>query len=183
MLINSTPCALDPRFSLQLPTAESELRDASAQLTQYEQRAAKLEIQAPIAGTVIAPPEVEAKQAADRLPTWSGSPLKTRNQHCWIEPGTVLCTIGDPQQVSALVTVDERDIAEVKTGDSVRILLGSAPVQILTGTVSQVASKAIDSSTDQSTIDANRFHVVEVQLDEQDVEGIARNTRNCQDRS
>ena len=164
--------ALDSRISLQLPTAESELRDAAAQLAQYERRAAKLTTHAPVAGTVIAPPEVEAKRAADRLPTWSGSPLEARNQHCWIEPGTVFCTIGDPQQVSALVTIDERDIAEVEIGDPVRILLGSAPVRILSGTVSQVASRALHPKGDQSTIDDNRVHVVEVQLEEQDAQAL-----------
>ncbi|QEG36794.1 HlyD family efflux transporter periplasmic adaptor subunit [Bythopirellula goksoeyrii] len=168
--------ALDPRMSLQLPTAESELRDAESQLAQYNQRASTLDLQAPIAGTVIAPPVVEHKRSSNRLPTWSGTPLDSKNQQCWVEPGTVLCTIGDPERVSALVTVDERDIAEVEVGDNVRILLGSAPVRILTGTVSQVASRATRTDSELSEIDANRFHVVEVQLDQQDGQALLGST-------
>ncbi len=164
--------ALDVRISRQLPTAASELRDVELQLAQYEQRASRLELEAPVAGTVIAPPEVEAKIATDRLPTWSGSPLDPRNQNCWIEPGTVLCTIGDPHEVVALVVVDERDVAEVEKGDPVRILLGSAPVRILTGTVSQVASRAMAPAANDSTIDNNRLHLVEVHLDEQDAQAL-----------
>ena len=168
----NTSRTLHRNISLQLPTAASELRDAEAQLGQFENRAKKLELRAPVTGTIIAPPMAEVKQSADRLPTWSGSLLEPRNQNCWVESGTVLCTIGDPQQVSALVMVDERDIPEVEAGDSVRILLGSAPVRILTGTVSQVASRAMHSQRKSSTLDDNRYHLVEVKLDEQNVQAM-----------
>ena len=153
---------LDPRFSVQLPTAAAELADAAAQLAQYQQRAERLQLRAPQAGTVIAPPPVEVPAAGDRLPTWSGSPLDPRNRHCWIESGTVLCTVGDPARLAALVAVDERDIAEVAIGDPVEILLGSAPVRIVTGRVAQVASRAVAS--EGATSDPQRVHMVEVQL-------------------
>ncbi len=157
--------ALDNRVSLQLPTAQADLADAEAQLAQYRRREEELILRAPVEGTVIAPPRVEPEQAEAHLPTWSGSPLDRRNQSCWITPGTVLCTIGDPQQLSALVTIDERDVAEVQPGESVRILLDSAPVRIVTGKVKQVASRATEPERDQPAISEYRVHVVEVELD------------------
>ena len=124
----------------------ADVDDAEKQLAQYEKRVAELEVRAPASGTVIAPPSSEQRRAKDRLPTWSGSPLDDRNRHCWIEPGTVLCTIGDPDHLAALVTVDERDVGAVQLGNAVEILLESAPVRIVSGTVKQVSSRAARAS-------------------------------------
>jgi putative peptide zinc metalloprotease protein len=156
--------ALESRLSTQLPTAQAELADATAQLAQYRRRAEDLIVRAPVAGVVIAPPLQEKSRDEVRLASWSGSPLDARNRGAWIEPGTVLGTVGDPKILSALVTIDERDVAEVQPGEPVRILLDSAPVRILTGTVKQVASRAMEPSRDERQIDAARRHVVEVEL-------------------
>ncbi len=160
--------ALDSRVSLQLPTVQAELADAESQLAQYQRRAGDLILRSPVDGTVIAPPQLESDNPADRLATWSGSPLDARNRHCWIEPGTVLCTVGDSKKLAALVTIDERDVAEVQPGEPVRILLDSAPVRILSGTVRQVASRASEPSPDRPSSADSRVHVVKVELDADD---------------
>jgi putative peptide zinc metalloprotease protein len=156
--------ALESRISLQLPTAKAELTDAESQLSQYRRRADELVVCSPIAGTIIAPPNIEAEQTPDKLRSWSGSPLEVRNQGCWIEPGTVLCMVGDPQKLSALVTIDERDVADIRPGDQVKILLESTPVRIVTGTVKQVASRATEPDSKPDNELAERFHVIEVEL-------------------
>jgi putative peptide zinc metalloprotease protein len=155
--------ALESRVSLRLPTAKSELTDAQSQLAQYRRRADELVVRSPIAGTIIAPPDIEAEQAPDKLRNWSGSLLEARNHGCWIEPGTVLCMVGDPQKLSAIVTVEERDVADVQPGDEVKILLDSAPVRIVTGKVKQAASRATEPDSDSGEF-AERFHVIEVEL-------------------
>jgi putative peptide zinc metalloprotease protein len=158
--------ALESRLSTQLPTAQAELNDAAGQLAQYRRRAEELVVRAPVDGVVISPPDQDRSHDPVRLASWSGSLLDTRNGGAWIEPGTVLCTVGHPKKLAALVTIDERDVAEVQPGEPVRILLGSAPIRILTGTVKQVASRAMEPSRDEPQIDAARRHVVEVELDE-----------------
>jgi putative peptide zinc metalloprotease protein len=157
--------ALESRLSLQLPTAQADLKDAQTQLAQYRRRAEDLLVRAPVAGVVIAAPDQQQKTQTDRLPTWSGSPLNRRNHGCWIEPGTIICTVGNPTKLAALVTIDERDVAEVQPGEAVEILLNSAPVQIFSGKVKQVASRAMEPSKDEPQIAAARRHVVEVELD------------------
>jgi putative peptide zinc metalloprotease protein len=156
--------ALESRISLQLPTAKAELTDAESQLAQYQRRADELVVRSPIAGTIVAPPMIEVEQTPDRLRNWSGSPLEARNQGCWVEPGTVLCMVGNPQKLSALVTVEERDVADIQPGDQVKILLESAPVRIVTGTVKQVASRATEPHSEPGSELAERFHVIEVEL-------------------
>jgi putative peptide zinc metalloprotease protein len=157
--------ALESRLSTKLPTAQAELKDAQAQLAQYRRRAEELVIRAPVDGIVIAPPDHEKTHDEVRLANWSGSLLDRRNHGSWVEPGTVLCTVGSPTKLTALVTIDERDVAEVQPGETVRILLDSAPVRILTGSVKQVASRAMEPSRDEPQINAARRHVVEVELD------------------
>jgi putative peptide zinc metalloprotease protein len=156
--------ALESRVSLQLPTAKAELADAKSQLAQYHRRADELVVRSPIAGTIMAPPNIEAEQTPDKLRNWSGSPLEPRNQGCWVEPGTVLCMVGNPEKLSAIVNVDERDVADVKPGDEVRILLDSSPVRIITGKVKQIASRASEPDSDGNSELAERFHVIEVEL-------------------
>jgi putative peptide zinc metalloprotease protein len=162
--------ALESRLSMQLPTAQADLQDAKAQLAQYRRRAEDLVIRAPVDGVVIATPDEEQETAPDRLATWSGSPLDVRNRGCWLEPSTVICTVGDPTKLTAFVTIDERDVAEIQPGESVKILLDSAPVRILGGTVKQVGSRAMEPSQDGPRIAAARRHVVEVELDAMEAE-------------
>lgn len=164
--------ALDSRMSLQLPTAQADLADAKAQLAQYERRERELVLRSPVDGIVITPPTMELPETEDRLPTWSGSPLESRNLGGWIEPGTVLCTVGDSRRLNALVAIDERDVGEIQPGEPVKILIDSAPVQIVTGKVKQVASRALEPSDDAQTSNKGRMHVVEVELDPSQVSAI-----------
>jgi putative peptide zinc metalloprotease protein len=160
--------ALESRLSTQLPTAQAELIDAQAQLVQYRRRAEELVVRAQVDGVVIAAPDLEQPRDEVHLASWLGSPLDARNQGAWIEPGTIFCAVGDSNRLSALVTIDERDVAEVQPGEPVRVLLDSAPVRILTGTVRQVASRAMEPSEKEPQITVARRHVVEVELDAAD---------------
>jgi putative peptide zinc metalloprotease protein len=164
--------ALDSRMSLQLPTAQADLVDAKSQLAQYERREKELVLRSPVDGVVIAPPAMELKEAEDRLPTWSGSPLDSRNLGGWIKPGTVLCTVGDSKRLNALVAIDERDVGEIQPGEPMKILIDSAPVQIVTGKVKQVASRALEPRDDAEAGVKDRMHVVEVELDPSQVSAI-----------
>lgn len=160
--------AIESRLSLQLPTAQADAADAAARLGQYRRRAEELIIRSPIDGTVIAAPDEQADHTPTRLPTWSGSPLAPRNRGCWIEPNTMIGTVGDTTQLAALMTIDERDVAEVQPGERVTIRLDSAPLRIVRGKVTQVGSRAVEPPPGESQLSATRRHVVEVTLDTTD---------------
>lgn len=159
---------LDSRYASQLPTAQAEATSAAGLLAEHARRAEELNIRSPLNGTVIAPPDCQQKVDEGQLATWAGSPLDGANKDCLLEPGMAICSVGNSDRLAALLTVDERDIAEVQPGDSVRILLASAPVRILTGTVVQVASRAAEPTADDKSPLAGRTHLVEVQLDGHD---------------
>jgi len=161
--------AWSKQSSEQLPTAHAALADAASQLAELRHKAEQLTLRAPQAGTVIAPPEVaDENRGNDRLSTWTGLPLEERNVGCWVEAGAVLCTIGDPTRLEALIAIDQADIAEVRPGQPVSILLISAPVRVLEGTVLEVARRAAPRTAVDTTIPAGKYHIVQVQLEAQD---------------
>ena len=160
--------AWNTRSAEQLPAAQAALTNAQTQLTELRRDAEDLTLRTPIGGVVIAPPEIETESSQDeQLARWSGSPLEVRNQGSWIEPGTVLCTIGNPDQLRVLVAVDQADVPEVQLGQQVRVLVESAPVRVLKGKVLDVARRANKSKKSDSNIDPSRYHLVQVELSEQ----------------
>ena len=113
------------QIAAQLPTAHAAVDDAAAQLRQLAAKAEELVIRAPGAGVIVAPPVLaEVDRDESRLPVWSGTLLEPRNLGCWVEPGTVVCLVADPQQLAALVAIDQADVAEVQLGATSSSLVG-----------------------------------------------------------
>jgi len=156
--------AWDEDSSDEAPTAAAALADAEAQLAERRRQAQQLELTAPMDGIVVAPPIVDPETEEGQLPTWSGSPLEARNKGCWIEPGTVLCTVADPQRLVALVAIDQADVPEVADDQPVRILVASSPVRVLEGKVVEVAQRGNRRAMNQPAVDAGKYHLVEVSL-------------------
>ena len=146
------------------PAAEAALADAEAQLEERRRQARQLVLTAPVDGVVVAPPKVEVDAEEGQLTNWSGSPLEVRNAGCWIDPGTVLCTVADPQRLVALVAIDQADVPEVTADQTVRILVASSPVRVLEGQVVEVAQRGDRRAMTQGTVDAGKYHLVEVHL-------------------
>jgi len=157
--------AYNNRSSQELPTARAAVSDAAAQLAQLQTKAEELTICAPSAGVIVAPPVVpNDEQDESRLPVWSGSPLEPRNIGCWVESGTLLCLVAEPERLDALVAIDQADVSKVRAGQTVRILLESSPVRVLTGEVVQVARRSATRAAVDPAVDAGKYHLVQVRL-------------------
>ena len=154
----------DEQSVAQGPTAAAALADAETQLAERRRQAGMLVLTAPIDGVVVAPPTVDGETEQGQLPIWSGSPLDARNAGCWIEPGTVLCTVANPERLVALVAVDQADVPEVAVEQTVRILVASSPVRVLEGQVVEVAQRGARRAMTQTAVDAGKYHLVEVEL-------------------
>jgi putative peptide zinc metalloprotease protein len=154
----------DENSGAEAPTAEAALADAEAQLKERRRQARQLVLTATRDGVVVAPPKIEADTQQGELATWSGSPLEPRNAGCWIESGTVLCTVADPKRLVALVAIDQTDVPEVAIDQKVRILIASSPVRVLVGQVVEVAQRGARRATTQGALDTGKYHLVEVQL-------------------
>jgi multidrug efflux pump subunit AcrA (membrane-fusion protein) len=150
----------------ELPAAEAALANAEAQLAEFSERIATLTLTAPTAGVVIAVPDRQGRHNAFRLAGWDGSLLEAQNRGAWVEPGDVLCTIGDPDRCEALVAVEERDVAQLAAGQPVRLLLDALPTRVLVGEIVDVARRGNERPAEQSTIAPGKYHLVKVKLTE-----------------
>ncbi len=102
------------------------VRDSARQQWEEKQREYdKLTIVAPAAGTVIPPPSRIDKMSnlQGKLATWQGTPFDERNQGAMLSPTDLICQIGDPKKMDAVLIVDQAYIDLVKEGQLVRVLL------------------------------------------------------------
>jgi putative peptide zinc metalloprotease protein len=130
----------DDEAGPKTPAARATLADLAERLADRRRDADRLTLTAPSAGIVIPVPSIAAREPKDgRLPTWSGNLLDAPNRGALVEPGTLVCLVGDPHDLSAVLLVDDTDVARLRPGQKVRILLEQVPGEVLDGEVIDVA--------------------------------------------
>jgi putative peptide zinc metalloprotease protein len=132
--------AVDPAAGDKLPTARAALIDLEQRLADRRQEMERLSLVAPQDGTVIPVPRTgESDRAMGRLPAWSGAILEPRNRHAHVEAGTLVCLVGEPNRLSAVLFVEDQDVGRLHSGQPVRLRLDQLPGRVLTGSVVEVA--------------------------------------------
>lgn len=140
----------------KIPAARARLADLENQLADRRRDAERLTLTAPVAGTVIPVPNAPPRSPQDgRLPTWSGNLLDESNRGALVEPGTLVCLVGDPQNLSAVLLVDDTNVPRLAPGQRVRLTLDQAPGEILTGEVLDVARHDAETSDTSATARAD----------------------------
>jgi putative peptide zinc metalloprotease protein len=129
----------DETAAAQLPPATELLADLEQRLEQKLVDEQRLTIRAPIAGTVIPPRRSPPTNSEGTLSFWTGTPLDRRNRGCQIETGTLLCQIGDPARLEALVVIDQAEVEFVVPGQAVEVRLDQNPGAGLLGTIAEIA--------------------------------------------
>jgi len=119
----------DEESAAQIPAVREMLKSIEDQLTERRADLARLEITAPIDGTVLPPPDNEAPRNAspDELKSWTGSPFSNRNVGATLSESTLLCEIGDPRRMEADLVVEQDDVEYVREEQSVAIKLDVLP--------------------------------------------------------
>lgn len=97
-----------------------DLRDRAAQLKQLTER---LTIAAPRDGVLLAPPKRAEDRTRIALTQWYGTPLDRENLGSYLEEGTLLCEIGEPDQLEAMAMLDESDLEQVRVGQSAAVMI------------------------------------------------------------
>jgi putative peptide zinc metalloprotease protein len=107
----------------------------------------RLQVRSPSAGVVFEPPYRDDKPPTDgRLNVWSGSPLDPPNRGAFVSPEDLLCIIGDPQKMEAVLVIDQRDIQLVQTGMEVALQLESRQLWPTSGTIFQISQMEMQYS-------------------------------------
>jgi len=132
---------------LQIGQLTELLNTTKKQLAEQQRELLRLQILAPAAGVVIpAPSRPAGGDVQDgRLPAWTGSPLDPKNVGAAYPEGELLCRIGDPTDLEALLIVDQADIDLVdlamvqESKPRVKLEADAYPGRALNSHVEQVA--------------------------------------------
>jgi putative peptide zinc metalloprotease protein len=136
---------VDHEANNQLPTARSALADSQRRRDERRDEAKRLTLTAPVDGVVIpAPRKQSSQQAETRLPEWRGSLLDPNTVGAHVEPGTLVCLVGDPRQLTAVLLVDDTDIKRLEPGQKTRLRIDELPGQVIEGEVVEVARHELD---------------------------------------
>ncbi|HEV7221080.1 MAG TPA: hemolysin D, partial [Pirellulales bacterium] len=139
--------ARDPQTaSLQLQPLEEALAALDKQINDRQIDLMRLTLVSPVAGTVLPPPELPAKNADKQLAHWSGTPLAPKNRSAYMEEGVLFCMVGDPRKMEALLVVDQEDIEYLKLDQSVDIKLDELPGETLHGRIAEIAAEPLTVS-------------------------------------
>jgi putative peptide zinc metalloprotease protein len=150
---------LDREANDDLPTARAALADIERRLEELRREEKRLTLIAPVDGFIIPAPRLvaaggpPADSSRGRLPTWSGSLLDESNAGAYIEPGTLVCLIGDPMRLTAVMLVDDTDVKRLQPAQKVRLQLDQLPGQVIEGEVIDVARHDVQ---DDENLAANR---------------------------
>lgn len=129
----------DTKAAAQLPTAEEALADLEERLARRLEDEERLVVKAPAAGTVLPGRRKPRTYPDHELETWSGLPLDAANRGCFVESGTLLCQIGDPEKFEASLVLDQGDMEFIHAGQEVQIQLDQHPGRLLSGTIREIA--------------------------------------------
>ncbi len=137
--------------SLRDDHAAADIAPAKEVLSKIEQRLAekkadldRLTIRAPIDGLVM-PVNFQrmARDEEGQLTPWHGNPLEKRNSGAYLEVGTTLCRIGNPDEMDALLTIDQTQMQHLAVGQRVSVLLYELRERVLMGTITEISQAEI----------------------------------------
>ena len=137
---------VDREANDQLPTARTALADSQRRLDERRDEAKRLTLTAPVDGVVIPAPRRTDQSPKPRRGclTWSGSLLDPNTIGAHVEPGTLVCLVGDPQKLTAVLLVDDTDIKRLEPGQKTRLRIDELPGQVIEGEVVEVARHELD---------------------------------------
>lgn len=139
----------DPQ-ALALLQVNQEVVASRRQLAEKaNERAKMLVVKSPSEGIVIQPPSKPEQKGAsgeEQLPSWSGNPFATRNDEASFAPSDLLCLVGDPQRMEAVLVVDQADIDLVKLDHEVDIKVESARLETLNGRIGLISKMDMKSA-------------------------------------
>jgi putative peptide zinc metalloprotease protein len=129
----------------ELEELQDNLETLDQQLAEQRDELARLQIISPVPGIVIPAPPRPPQEREGELPVWNGSPLNKKNQGATYPESQLICRVGDPKDLEALLVVDQADIDlvdEVTRDGSepeVKLQLDAYPGVTLTSRVVEVS--------------------------------------------
>jgi putative peptide zinc metalloprotease protein len=138
----------DPKAAGTMPQIVESLRTVEGELKEKAIDRQRLQLVAPVAGTVLPPPPIPKREDPEMgLAKWSGIPLEPEKVGAFFEPGVLFCQVGDPRRLEAILVIDQTDIDFVRDGQKVDIKLDNLPHDTLYGEIVEIANADLKISS------------------------------------
>lgn len=148
---------IDAQAKAQLDTQAEIVASKMAQLNNIQDRVNLLTVHAKETGVIIPPPNKpipKQVEAEEQLPSWSGSPFDSKNRAAHFSESDLLCLVGDPNQMEAVLIVDQHDIDLVKEGDEADIKIDSARLETFSGRIEKISEMEMSEAPESLGIQA-----------------------------
>lgn len=132
----------DPQALSLIQVNYEVVQSRRALVEKANQRAEMLVVRSPAAGVIIQPPgkpEQKGTSEEEQLPTWSGDPFAAKNAEAFFAQSDLLCLVGDPNKMEAVLVVDQADIDLVRIDHEVDMKVDSARLNTLSGIIRQIS--------------------------------------------
>jgi putative peptide zinc metalloprotease protein len=145
----------DPAAAREVGTVEEALKSVEEQLAKKHRDRGELVIVAPRDGEVLPPARVPPRPDPNgQLSTWAGSPLDERNAGATLSQGTVVCLVGEPAVLEAVMVVDQTEVEFVAPGQRVDLKIDALPWQTFTGRIDDIAQSHIEVGSERLSVKA-----------------------------
>lgn len=122
-----------------LPAARKAVEHAESRLATLRQRREQLTIRSPVDGTILPPPNVPVRSRKLRMAgSWFGYAMDSVNQDVWIAEQTLLCRIGQPAELRAMLLVDQSEVEFINPDVQATLRFSSQPGDPLAGQVTTI---------------------------------------------
>ena len=137
--------SLQPSHALQLAgrigEIRAELESRKNQLAIHYQLRSRLTLKADRSGVVIPPPNTISTPGDEvTLAKWSDRPLDPENGSAFLDRKTLVCYVGDPNRMTAMLAIPQEEIRFLRPGQKVTLKLNSYRGQRFSGEVTLVSN-------------------------------------------
>lgn len=129
----------DTEAAQEIPVAQKAVATAASQLNTIRKRHRELVIRAERSGVVLPPRNRVSAEGLD-----GNTPLNAMSRGAWLEPQTLLCWVGDAEDVRLEASVEETAVSFVKAEAITDVAFSSAPGDELQAVVEKVSSRPQD---------------------------------------
>lgn len=142
----------DPLIAARLAgEAAVTIKQLEKQLVERTKQRDQLDLTASRDGVVIPPPNTPEKMPSSTagsatltLSKWSEAPLLPENLTAKLERKTLVCYVGDPQRMTAMLAVPQQDLRFLQTEQSVQLSLRAYRGERWMGRLSHVSTKPME---------------------------------------
>jgi putative peptide zinc metalloprotease protein len=137
----------DATAAALIPQTEFTIAEFDEQIESKRRQQKKLTLLSPRAGVVLAAtPRPVVEEEFEQLPRWTGTPLDEENRHACLERGELFCLIGDPDELQAMLVIDQRDIEFVLPGQSLRVQFDEYPGRVFKARLEFVSKSPLEQA-------------------------------------